>query len=141
MSTCDVITPAAVQYEFNGIFDDSVQIKLWGYNIETVLAEKVETMLSRGIFSTRPRDYYDIYILGTTKHYDKAIFKDVLEATARHRGSLDKILDTDSILQQIASSSTLKEAWEKYQKKFIYAKEISYEETVDALKELLNSIS
>ncbi len=67
ISTGDVITPSAVLYEFGGIFYDNVRIKLWGYNIETVMAEKVETILSRGIFNTRPRDFYDVYILGTTK--------------------------------------------------------------------------
>lgn len=55
VSTGDVITPSAVQYEFGGLFDEEVRIKLWGYNIETVMAEKVETVLSRGIFNTRPR--------------------------------------------------------------------------------------
>lgn len=64
VSTGDVITPGAVLYEFGGIFDESVQISLWGYNIETVMAEKAETILSRNILKTRPRDYYDAYILG-----------------------------------------------------------------------------
>jgi len=56
ISTGDVLTPSAVHYEFSGMFDESVRISIWGYNIETVMAEKVETILSRGIFSTRPRD-------------------------------------------------------------------------------------
>ena len=66
ISTGDVITPDAVKYEFSGSFDEEVRISLWGYNIETVIAEKVETILRRGVFTTRPRDYYDVYILGTT---------------------------------------------------------------------------
>ena len=60
ISTGDVITPDAVEYEFSGVFDEEVRIKLWGYNIESILAEKVETILSRGIFNTRPRDFYDV---------------------------------------------------------------------------------
>lgn len=87
ISTGDIMTPSAVPYEFSGIFDESIRIHLWGYNIETVMAEKVETILSRGVFSTRPRDYYDIYILGTTQKYDKALFLEALSATAEHRGS------------------------------------------------------
>lgn len=75
MSTGDVITPCAIKYEFEGIFDEDVKITLWGYNIETVMAEKVETILSRGIFTTRPRDFYDVYILGNTQKYDKRIFR------------------------------------------------------------------
>lgn len=70
ISTGDVITPEAVQYEFSGIFDEDIRIKLWGYNIETVMAEKIETILSRGVFTTRPRDFYDVYILGTTQKYN-----------------------------------------------------------------------
>ena len=76
MSTGDVITPCAIKYEFEGIFDEDVKITLWGYNIETVMAEKVETILSRGIFTTRPRDFYDVYILGNTQKYDKRIFRE-----------------------------------------------------------------
>ena len=57
VSTGDVITPEAVEYEFSGIFDEEIRIKMWGYNIESVMAEKVETILSRGIFNTRPRDF------------------------------------------------------------------------------------
>ena len=57
VSVGDVITPEAVKYEFSGIFDEDIRISLWGYNIETVIAEKVETILRRGVFSTRPRDY------------------------------------------------------------------------------------
>ena len=60
VSTGDVITPEAVKYEFSGIFDEDYRISLWGYNIETVMAEKMETILSRGVYTTRPRDYYDI---------------------------------------------------------------------------------
>ena len=68
ISTGDVITPEPVLYEFGGIFDEEVRIRLWGYNIETVMAEKAETILSRGIFNTRPRDYYDIlYTCNNTK--------------------------------------------------------------------------
>ena len=61
VSTGDVITPEAVEYEIGGIMDDTVRIKVWGYNIETALAEKVETILSRDVLNTRPRDYYDVY--------------------------------------------------------------------------------
>ena len=69
VSTGDVITPSPVKYDFGGIFDDDLKITLWGYNIETVIAEKVETILRRGVFTTRPRDYYDVYVLVTTQTY------------------------------------------------------------------------
>lgn len=136
ISTGDVITPDAVKYEFSGIFDEDVRISLWGYNIETVIAEKVETILRRGVFTTRPRDYYDVYILGSTQEYDKAIFKEALEATAKHRGSTELISDVEGILKQISESYELKDMWEKYQKKFAYASDISYEDVLVVLRKL-----
>ncbi len=126
-----------MQYEFTGIFDNEVRIKLWGYNIETVMAEKLETILTQGIFSTRPRDYYDIYILCTTQKYDITVFKEALNATAIHRGSAEKISDTASILKNIFDSEELQDAWTKYQNKFLYAKDISYKEIMEILERLL----
>lgn len=137
ISTGDVITPEAVKYEFSGIFEEDIRISLWGYNIETVIAEKVETILRRGVFTTRPRDYYDVYILGTTQKYDKEIYQEALKATAEHRGSTEQISDTEGILKQISESDDLKEMWSKYQKKFAYASDISYENALEVLKKLV----
>ena len=137
VSTGDIITPAAVKYEFGGIFDENVKITLWGYNIETVMAEKVETILSRGVFTTRPRDFYYVYILGTTQEYDKEIFKEALKATAIHRGSLEKIADVKGIIEQISSSANLNDMWVKYQKKFSYAKDITFDKILGVLNNLL----
>lgn len=133
VSTGDVITPDAVEYEFYGIFDEEVRIKLWGYNIESVMAEKVETILSRGIFNTRPRDFYDVYILGTTQRYDKKIFLKALEATAIHRGSSEQIVDKTGIIEKLSTSEELIQMWEKYRKKFSYASEIQYADVMDVL--------
>lgn len=138
VSTGDVITPSPVKYDFGGIFDDGLKITLWGYNIETVIAEKVETILSRGVFTTRPRDYYDVYVLVTTQEYDKKLFAEALAATAKHRGSTEKIKDIPSILERISESHELKNLWSKYQKKFAYASDISYEMIMDILKIILN---
>lgn len=126
VSTGDIITPEAVQYEFGGVFDENVKIVLWGYNIETVMAEKVETILSRGVFTTRPRDFYDVYILATTQKYDKKVFKEALKATAIHRGSMEKISDVNGIIVQISSSTDLKNMWDKYQKNLLMQREFLF---------------
>lgn len=133
VSTGDVTTPEAVEYEFSGIFDEEIRIKMWGYNIESVMAEKVETILSRGIFNTRPRDFYDVYILGTTQRYDKKIFLKALEATAIHRGSREQIIDKTGIIEKLSASEELIQMWEKYRKKFSYASEIQYADVMDVL--------
>lgn len=137
ISTGDVITPHAVQYNFSEIFDDKKSYELWAYNIETVLAEKAETILRRGVFSTRPRDFYDAYILATTQTFDKAVFAEALRATANHRGTAQQIADVAGILHNIEESPELRAMWEKYRKQFAYAKDIAYEQTVAALRELL----
>lgn len=137
VSTGDVITPDAVEYEFSGIFDEEIRIKLWGYNIESVMAEKVETILSRGVFNTRPRDFYDVYILGTTQKYDKKIFLEALEATAIHRGSSDQIADKTGIIEKISENEDLIQMWEKYRKKFSYACKIQYTDVMDVLNRII----
>ena len=141
VSTGDVITPGAIQYEFSGLFNENEHITLWGYNIETVLAEKVETILSRGVFNTRPRDYYDIYILATTQNYSQEICDMALSATATHRGSTKIISDWTAIVSRIAGSEVLQEMWMKYQNRFSYAKEIPFTVIIEALKNLLGLLS
>ena len=137
VSTGDAITPHAVQYNFFEIFDDEKTYELWAYNIETVMAEKVETILRRGVFNTRPRDFYDTYILTTTQKFDNAVFADALSATAKHRGTTEQIADVPSILYNIEESPELKTMWDKYRKQFSYAKDITYEQIMDSIKTVL----
>ena len=137
VSTGDAITPHAVQYNFFEIFDDEKTYELWAYNIETVMAEKVETILRRGVFNTRPRDFYDAYILTTTQKFDKAVFENALKATANHRGTTRQIEDVPGILQNIEESPELKTMWERYRKQFAYAADIEYEQIMNVLKRLL----
>ena len=137
VSTGDAITPNPVEYTFSEIFDDEKFYCLWAYNIETVMAEKVETILRRGVFNTRPRDFYDAYILATTQEFDKDIFADALKATAAHRGTTEQISDIPTILKNIEESPELRAMWDKYRKQFAYAEGIEY---ASILKEIRNLI-
>ena len=137
ISTGDAITPHAVQYNFSEIFDDEKSYELWAYNIETIMAEKVETILRRGVFNTRPRDFYDAYILSTTQKYDKAVFAEALRATANHRGTAEQIADIPGILQNIEESPELRTMWAKYRKQFAYAADIEYGQIIVVLKTLV----
>ena len=96
--------------------------------------------MRRGIFTSRPRDYYDVFILGTTQEYDKETFLEALEATAKHRGSVESISDVGGILKQISENIELREMWGKYQKKFTYANDISYDDVLGVLKGILKNI-
>ena len=137
VSTGDAITPHAVQYNFTEIFDDEKSYELWAYNVETVMAEKMETILRRGVFNTRPRDFYDAYILTTSQKFDKAVFADALKATANHRGTAQQIVDVSEILHNIEESPELKMIWEKYRKQFAYASDIEYSQIMTVLKTLM----
>ncbi len=138
ISTGDVITPGATLFSFSEIFDSDKTFELWAYNIETVLAEKVETILRRGVFNTRPRDFYDTYILATTQNYDPAVFQKALQATAEHRGTTEQIADVKGILQNISESRELLAMWEKYQRQFGYAKGIEFHHITRTIRQLLN---
>lgn len=140
VSTGDVITPNAVQFSFTGIFDDELKFELWAYNIETVLAEKIETILRRSVFNTRPRDFYDAYILITTQKFDKAVFAEALEKTIEHRGTRSQINDYIDTMTVIENSDALKKMWSNYQKQFAYASDIGFDDVCDQIKSILLSI-
>lgn len=137
VSTGDAITPHAIPYCFAEIFDEEKSYELWAYNVETVLAEKVETILRRGVFNTRPRDFYDAYILATTQPFDRAVFAEALRATARHRGTTEQITDVPGILHSIRQSPELRDMWNKYQKQFGYAQNITYQQILDVVQDLV----
>lgn len=138
VSTGDVITPDAVKFDFTGMFDDKLTFEVWAYNIETVLAEKVETILRRSVFNTRPRDFHDAYILITTQKFDKAVFVEAHEKTIEHRGTGTQINDYMNTLLIIENSDDLKKMWSNYQKQFAYAKNISFEDVCRAVDVLIS---
>jgi predicted nucleotidyltransferase component of viral defense system len=133
----DVITPKPIRRIFKPLFSEEKQFELWTYNVETILAEKIETILRRGEFNTRPRDFYDVYIIAKTQCYNADILHQAISATASHRGTAEQIKPVLQILSTIAESSILKDRWKKYQNKYPYAKEISFEEIITVLREML----
>ena len=118
-STGDIITPREIVYEFKLMFEDR-KIAVWAYNLETVLAEKLETVIDRSITNTRMRDFYDIYTL--LKLYNDMIdpntFAKALTATSRKRGSLDALKDANDIFKEIEQSEILQKLWAAYRDKF-----------------------
>lgn len=136
ISTGDVITPQAEEYVFHEIFDENNTIRLWAYNVETVLAEKVETILRRTVFNTRPRDFYDAYILATTQPFDPMMLRQAIQATAQHRKTTEQIANPDQILEEISQSVPLRKMWENYRRQFAYAEEITFEMIIQVLSQL-----
>jgi predicted nucleotidyltransferase component of viral defense system len=138
ITTGDVITPKEILYVFKMLFEES-GFSVWAYNTETVLAEKVETILRRGELNTRPRDFYDVYILTKTQSLDYSVFVKALKSTAIHRETTHIFDNMGSRLEEISHSEALKSRWLKYTKDYRYADGITYEDVLDVIRELTKS--
>lgn len=136
ISTGDAITPAAVNYQYKLMFEERY-ITLWAYNLETVLAEKIETVLSRSVLNTRLRDFYDLYVLQDTGlEIDKATLAAALTATARKRGSEQVLVLYERTLDEIRISPLMREQWERYQGKNNYAAGIVWDDVISDIRAL-----
>lgn len=137
----DKITPREIEYSYKLMWENR-SISILAYNLSTILAEKLETILSRADKNTRPRDYYDVYILTKLQgeNIDAKSLSLALSATAEKRGSAHLLSQFWDILSTVKSSSIMKSRWENYQKDFDYAKGIQFAECCDAILSLLESM-
>ncbi len=137
ISTGDIITPKEVRYSFKLMLEER-SIDVWAYNLETVLAEKLETVISRNITNTRMRDFYDMHIL--LKLYGKTLnsqtLGEALQATVKKRGTMQYLNDAEEIFKEVQDDANMKRLWEAYQRKFSYAAEVEWEMIMKAVKEL-----
>ena len=140
VTTGDAITPKEIEYSFPLLFD-SRSISVLAYNLKTVLAEKIETVLSRGVANTRLRDFYDIHLLYTLngEKCDMAMLSLALKRTMDKRGSRKAMGVYSEIIAEIRLNDRLKMSWKKYQRDFDYAKEISFGDVCDTLQRIMDS--
>lgn len=140
-STGDVITPREVSYSLRLLFEERT-ISVLAYNLETVLAEKVETLLARSTANTRMRDFYDIYVLTNTQAHNinHATLKAAFRNTSEKRGSFVLQPDMDLILKEIAESTMLIDLWKSYQRKFDYAADVLWEDVMESVRHLADII-
>lgn len=137
ISTGDIITPEEIEYKFKLMFEDR-SIVILAYNIESVLAEKLETVISRGTANTRLRDFYDIYILQNipSQSISAGTLKAAFAGTCAKRNSTFLLNDSSEILSEIETSPEMQKLWFNYQKKFSYAKDISWETVMRSTRDL-----
>ena len=142
ITTGDVITPAAIQYDFPMLFDDKT-ISVMAYTLETILAEKYETILRRNVGSTRARDYYDLHTLFHSRK--ERIRPDVLKAavmhTAKKRDSLSDLEDWREILDDIKAEPIMQRVWDNYVAENKYIGELSFEEVLKSVEEVANFLA
>ena len=141
ISTGDVITPRAIEFNYDLLLEDR-SISLWSYNLETILAEKLQTVLARGILNTRMRDFYDIRMLLDTYEdkVNKAVLEDAFAATCKKRGTDPLQEQAEEIIKIIEADEQLQVLWRAYQKKYSYAAEIDYASVINGVRKLMNWI-
>lgn len=141
ISTGDVITPRAIEFNYDLLLEDR-SISLWSYNLETILAEKLQTVLARGILNTRMRDFYDIRMLIDTYEdkVNKVVLKDAFAATCNKRGTDHLQEQAEEIIKIIEADEQLQVLWRAYQKKYSYAAEIDYASVINGVRKLMNWI-
>lgn len=141
ISTGDVITPRAIEFNYDLLLEDR-SISLWSYNLETILAEKLQTVLARGILNTRMRDFYDIRMLLDTyeEKVNKVVLKDAFAATCNKRGTDHLQEQAEEIIKIIEADEQLQVLWRAYQKKYSYAAEIDYASVINGVRKLMDWI-
>lgn len=141
ITTGDKITPKEIEYQFKLLLEDR-SISVLAYNLETIMAEKLETVISRGDQNTRPRDYYDIYILAKLQYanIEPGALKAALNATTEKRGSSAVVKEYRSIMDTVKNSEVMQRQWKNYQKDFEYATDIVFADVCDVVVELMNKL-
>ena len=141
ISTGDEITPKELNYEYISIFENK-KIYIDTYNIETILAEKIETILRRGKYNARMKDYYDVYFFLTKlkNEINLEIFKQALNNTLRKREAFDYYNDYKQILNGLTNDERINNYWNTYKKKNKYAENIEFDELIKVLEKFLDNI-
>ena len=139
ISTGDIITPRAIEYKYKTILENDY-IELYTYNYETIIAEKLQTILARGISNSRMKDYYDLYYFVTYKWNDvnKNTLKNAINTTFYHRNTKSDLENFENIISIIEKTEIMKSRWKSYQEKFIYASNVKFEDTIVAIKKIVN---
>ncbi len=137
VTTGDEIIPGRVEYRYPLMFEEGF-IRVPSYPLETVLAEKLETVVSRGIANTRGRDFYDIHTLFRLKsgEIDRESLHEAVVATASKRGSIDRMVNYLTTLNEVRESVTMRDIWASYVLGAPYAAEIKFEDAVDSALKL-----
>ena len=141
ITTGDEITPKEILHMYQLLLEDR-EIEILSYNIETILAEKLETIITRSTANTRMRDFYDVHILYQlqSESIDLIVLKEALIGTGKKRGTFHVIKNGYDIIEGVFSNENMALSWKKYQKKYSYASDISWEQIVTSIRKLWKSI-
>ena len=139
LTTGDVITPQAVLYDYPLMFENRT-IKLMSYNLETLLAEKLETMIARGTANTRMRDFYDVFILTRSEDFDLLTLREAIARTSQKRGTELLLLNHDTIMNDIAASMIMETAWNNFKQQSYFVGNLSWDEVISECRILSEKV-
>ncbi|MBU4693954.1 nucleotidyl transferase AbiEii/AbiGii toxin family protein [Mycoplasma zalophidermidis] len=139
LSTGDAITPRAIEYKYFLMFEDRY-ISLLTYNIETLLAEKLETMIARSTANTRMRDFYDIFLITGGNDYSIEVLHEAVIKTATKRGTLDVLKDYKQILVDVKESEIMRKAWTNFEKQSFFVKDTNWDKVIDSCINLADEV-
>ncbi len=137
IATGDLITPREIEYDYKMMFEDR-SLTIMTYNIESIIAEKFQTVISRGILNSRMKDYYDLYYLMKYKDFSKQNLKIAIEKTFCKRNT--DMQDIGKVISEIEKSEFVKDLWTSYSQKYQYAKNIKFEEIISSIYEINKNV-
>lgn len=141
ITTGDRITPKEIKYSYKLMIDNRM-IEVWAYNLETVLAEKLETLITRGAVNTRMRDFYDLYMLINmySNQYSHSLLKEAIMKTSERRGTSKELVKALDVFDQVENDKDMAALWVRYQNTFSYAKDIEWKSIIPIIRKLWESI-
>ena len=137
ITTGDVITPREIEYQYNSIFEDK-KINIMAYTVETVIAEKFNSIISRNIASTRAKDFYDVYMLMNENNINNENLIRAIKNIFNNRNTEYNINKFKEIIELLKESNSIKQVYSNYQNKLEYTKNVSFEDTIDAIIKIVN---
>jgi len=136
----DIITPAPCERMFSPMLDENTGITVLAYTIETLIAEKLQTILKRGVANTRPRDYYDLYMLESSGQYDRVVLRQALANTVKNRHSEQYLAQWKMIVGSLLGSEFQKDQWQRYCNRLTYVGKLGFDVVVQSIERLLEGV-
>lgn len=142
ITTGDRITPREIEYTYKLMLGDR-SINILAYNLATILAEKLETVIARGDQNTRLRDYYDIFVLTKLEgqNIEISTLRIALRETAKKRGTYDRMKEFNQVIEMVEFSNSMNQRWKRYSKDFSYAEDIRFEEICAVIKNIFQQLN
>lgn len=139
VSTDDAITPGAIEYKYPLMFEER-EIDLYTYNIETLLAEKSQTIINRGLANTRMRDFYDLYEIVQKLEFSLDVYRQAFDSTCKKRGTIFHKEKVKAELENLSASTEMEKMWNQFKNKNYFVPNIEYSQIIKNISDTIIKI-